>query len=279
MGQQWGDMIRTFRHRPFRLGEHLERLQLGVDALRIAAAPSRTEWEAAVEQVVSHNTGLIPTDSDLGIIVFATAGWNATYLAGDAERPACTWGVHTFPLPFASWAEKMRKGQRLIVPKGQAIPPICIDPTIKWRSRLHWYLADVEARQSDAQASAVLVDANGHLTETSSGNLFIVNDGSILTPRQRETLAGVSRSVVFEIAEQLDIPTNYYDLVPLDAKYATEAFTSSTSYGLMPVASINGHKVNGPIPGPVYSRLMEAWNELVGVNIIEQILGESTETP
>lgn len=271
-GAAVGDMIRTFRQRPFRLADHLERFQRGVAALRISGAPKLGEWEAAVEELLDHNAGLIPPESDLGIIVFATAGWNPTYLSPDVDCPTCTWGAHTFPLPFVRLAADMQNGRHLVIPPCRQIPAQCLDGRIKWRNRVHWFLADKEARAANPKASALLVDFDGHMTETSSANFFVVRDGTILTPRPDNTLDGVSRRVVFELARELNLPCEFAELRPADAYTADEAFLSSTPCCLMPVANIDGYHIGDDVPGPVYSRLMTAWNELVGVNIIEQIV-------
>ena len=52
----------------------------------------------------------------------------------------------TFPLPFELWAEKYTTGQHLVTPSVRHLPPECLDPKIKARSRMHWYLADEQAR-------------------------------------------------------------------------------------------------------------------------------------
>ena len=271
-GAAVGDMIRTFRHEPFRLDEHLSRLQTGIEALEIETAPGETEYRDAVRQVVAHNAGLIPRQHDLGIIVFATAGWNASYLgATDQPVPKCTWGVHTFPLPFEFWAEKMQHGQQLVIPPVRHIPPESLDGRIKWRNRVHWFLADRAVRKENPSASALLVDSDGHLTETSTANFFLVKNSRILTPRPDNTLDGISRRVVFELAAELGIPCEYADIRPDEAKSADEAFTSSSASCLMPVATLDGHPIGTATPGPIYLRLMEAWNKLAGLNIIEQI--------
>ena len=274
-GAAVGDMVRTFGHVPFRLGDHIERLQRGINALQIESAPTGGEWEAAVEQVVQHNAGLIPREHDLGIILFATPGWNPTYLPSDADRPSCTWGVHSFPLPFDRMADGMRNGRQLVIPFRRHIPGECLDSTIKWRNRIHWYLADQDARAIDPRSAALLVDFDGHITETSTANFFIVKDGAIRTPRAANTLDGISRRVVFELAGELGIDCDFANLKPEDAYTADEAFLSSTTCCLMPVASIDGHAPGSPIPGSVYMRLMDAWNERVGLHIIGQIMGES----
>ncbi len=115
-----------------------------------------------------------------------------------------------------------------------------------------------------------MLDLQRRITETSSGNFFAVNDGEILTPPPERCLGGISQAVVRELAEELYIPYRTADLVPDDLRSATEAFTSSTPYCLMPVAAVDD--VTFPeTPGPIYQKLIAAWNDLVGVDIIGQI--------
>lgn len=281
-GAAVGDMIRTFRHKPFRLDDHLARLRTGIEALEIDGAPTDDEYRDAVREVVQFNAERIPKEHDLGIIIFATPGKNPSYSYVSASFPRetgtevakkCTWGVHSFPLPFGLVSEKMRHGQHLVIPPAKHIPEECLDGRIKWRNRVHWYLADRSARKINPAASALLVDFNGHVTETSTSNFFIVRDGRILTPRPENTLDGISRRVVFELADELGIRCEFTDIAPEDAATAEEAFTSSTSVCLMPVATINGRRIGGETPGPVYRRLMEAWNRLVGLDVVGQIVG------
>lgn len=266
------DFLRTFRHVPFRLDDHLARLQRGVEALGVADAPTLPYLKQSVAEVVAHNGRLIPRHHDLGLVAFVTAGGNATYLGAAAQSvPRCTWGVHSFPLPFELWAERMRRGQQLVIPARRHVPPECFDPTVKWRNRLHWFLAERDVRRDHPEASALLLDHNSRLTETATANLFLVQGGRICTPSTENTLDGVSRRVVFELADALRIPCEFADLTPADAYSADEAFTSTTTVCLMPVAAIDGKPIGRAVPGPVYRRLIEAWNELAGINIIEQI--------
>ncbi len=86
-----------------------------------------------------------------------------------ADHRGPTIYVRTFPLRFAQWATKYQNGQHLVIPEMRQIPAECLSPRIKSRNRLHWYLADRQAREIDADASALLLDLEGHLTETSRG--------------------------------------------------------------------------------------------------------------
>ena len=280
-GAAVGDLMRTFHHRVFDLDAHVDRFFRGIDALGIErrVAPRPADVRKDVLEVVKHNAGLIPADHDLGVVVFATPGANRTYLgaAEYASASRCTWGAHTFPLPFEFWAERVQHGQRLVIPEAKHLPAECLDGRIKWRNRLHWYLADQAARASDAEVSALLLDANGHLTETSGGSFFVVKNGAIRTPKPDNTLDGISRRIVCELAEKLRIPCEFADLTREEALSADECWTASTTYCLMPVAAIDGSAIGGAIPGPVFTRLAEVWNKRAGLNIIHQIVSGAAD--
>lgn len=267
------EMVRTFAHRPFRLDEHLRRLHRSVRAVGFPLELRPEDLRSVVLELVERNGRLIPETHDLGVVAFVTPGQNPTYAGtgGPDTIDAGTVCVHTFPLPFEMWAEDYGRGQHLVVPSVRHIPSVCLDPRIKSRSRLHWYSADKQAKLVDSRARALLLDLEGNITETGSGNFFIVENNEIRTPPLKHVLGGVSRLVVSELAESLNLRLVETDLQPYDVVNADEAFTSSTPYCLLPVTRFNGQTVGDGHPGPVFNRLAEAWSELVGVNVVEQM--------
>lgn len=267
------EMVRTFAHRPFRLDAHLERLRRSVRAVGFPIDPALDDLRAKTLEVVELNARLIPPGHDLGIVLFVTAGLNLTYVgaAGAESARTPTLCIHTFPLPFELWAEKFDAGQHLVVPSVRHVPPDCIDPQIKMRSRMHWYLADRQARLVDPHASALLLDHEGRVTETSAANFFLVADGAVHTPGAGGTLGGLSQQVVSELCDRLGVPFVSRTVRPYDATNADEAFTSSTPYCLLPVTKFDGRPIGDGRPGPVFRRLIAAWNDLVGLDIIAQM--------
>lgn len=275
-GTSVSEMVRTFRHIPFRLDEHLDRLGQSLQAVGIDPGLTWTEFREISDQVVSNNSQLIPAHHDLGLILFVTAGLNPTYVGRQqAARPTVC--VHTFRLPFELWAEAYETGLHLVTVKTRGIPEDVIDPRIKHRSRLHWHLAAQEARQIDRQAMALLSDGNGHLTETAAGNICLVDGTSIITPRE-QVLNGVSRGFVAELAGPLGFEFIQAAVSPTDLLHATEAFLTSTPHCLLPVTRFNQQPVGTGCPGPVYQRLLDAWSEAVGLNIAEQMRTCAAET-
>jgi branched-chain amino acid aminotransferase len=159
-----------------------------------------------------------------------------------------------------------------VTPSIRHIPPQCLDPKVKYRSRMHYYLADQEARLVDPDAAALLLDLDGNIAETSAANFLIVENRTIVSPSLRNTLPGVSRAMVIELAAELGIPFAVRDLQTFDAINADEALLASTPYCLMPVTKINAIPIGGGTPGPIYGRLMEAWSVRMGFDVVGQIV-------
>jgi branched-chain amino acid aminotransferase len=94
------------------------------------------------------------------------------------------------------------------------------------------------------------------------------------TPTTRNALAGVSRATVLELAAGLGIPALETDIQPYDVYTAEEAFFTSTPYCMMPATRFNGLPIGDGAVGPVTKRLLAAWSELVGVDIVAQGLNQ-----
>lgn len=277
LGATVTEMTRTFRQKLYRLDDHLDRLFRSLKYTRMDIGMSKQQLAAASQEVVAHNSRLIDPRDELGLVHFVTAGEFPTYAgsAGRAARLTPTVCAHTFPMPFEFWAGKLEHGAHVVTPAIRHVPPQCYDPKMKYRSRMHYYLADKEAQLVDPDASALLLDLDGNVTETSGANFLIVEKGTIVSPTLVNTLPGVSRSMVIELAGQLGIPFVERDIQVHSVMNADEAFTSSTPYCLLPVTKINGVPIGDGQPGPMLKRLLKAWSEIVGLDIAQQIRDEA----
>src|SRR5262245_33126731 len=215
LGATVTDQARTFRHKLYRLGDHLDRLFHSLEAARIEINLSKNQLAGIAQELVSHHAQLIHHEDELGLVIFVTAGEYPTYAPSPSSaRTTPTVCAHTFPLPFELWSDKIENGIHLVIPSVRHIPPQCLDPAIKCRSRMHFYLADYEARQVDPKAAALLLDMNGHITETSTANFMMVESGTIVSPTLVNTLAGVSRATVIELAGRRGISVTERDITP-----------------------------------------------------------------
>jgi branched-subunit amino acid aminotransferase/4-amino-4-deoxychorismate lyase len=280
LGATVTEMTRTFNLRPFRLEQHIERLQRSLRYTRMDTGLAAADFLRISHEIIEHNGRLLPAGGELGMVHFVTAGEYPTYagMAGRAARTSPTVCIHTFPLPFELWAKKFRVGAHLVTPATRHVPPQCYDPKMKYRSRMHYYLADKEAQLVDPEASALLLDLQGNVTETGGANFLIVERGTIVSPTTVNTLPGISRGMVIELAGKLGIPFVERDLQVYNVVNADEAFTTSTPYCVMPVTKINGLAIGDGRPGPIFRRLISAWSEAVGVDIERQILAAQTAT-
>jgi branched-subunit amino acid aminotransferase/4-amino-4-deoxychorismate lyase len=180
--------------------------------------------------------------------------------------------IHSFPLPLFMFKKYFAKGARVAVPSTRHVPPVCVDPKMKNRSRLHWFLADGESRQIDPGATSLLLDLEGNLTECSGSNFLIVKHGAVLSPTLTNILPGVSRQTVKELCAELDIPFIERDLQVFDVVNADEALLSSTPYCVVPVTHVNNIQIGKGKMGPITKRLLAAWSDRVGVDIVQQAL-------
>jgi branched-chain amino acid aminotransferase len=272
MGATVTDMVRTFRQKLFRLDDHLDRFFDSLAAVGFDIGLSRTELHDQLVRLVDHNAGLIEANKDLSLCMFATAGELTRYAGGASACPSPTMCAHTFPLAFELWAAAIQTGAQVVTPDIRQIPAATLDPAIKHRSRLHYYLAGKQAEEIAAGSLPLLLDQDGYVTETVGANILVVIDGTIVSPSAEKTLKGVSLKVVGELASQLAIPMEFRDLTVDAVAAADEVFLASTPYCLLPVTQINGSVIGNGRPGPILGTLIGAWNELVGIDIHQQII-------
>lgn len=268
-GTAVSEMARTFRHSAFLLDEHLSRLAQSLEAVGFRIELTIAELKSICEKVVAENCGQIPPQHDLGVIIFVTAGPNPTYV-GQAGTFVPTVCIHTFPLPFELWAQTYETGLHLVTVGLQSIPDNVIDPRIKHRSRLHWHLAAREARKIDPAAMAILSDGNGLLTETATGSLCVVDGATIITPAAH-VLQGISCGYLADVASSLGLGFVHGPVTREDLAHADEAFLTSTPHCLLPITRLDGSPVGSGAPGPLFRRLIAAWSDRVGLDIVGQM--------
>lgn len=277
MGVTFTEMTRTFSHQLFRAQDHVERLFRSLHYAGIELVQTPAEILDLTHQVAGHNTGLLEKGQDLAVVQFVTPGENPIYggLAAHGAPARPTVCIHSFPLPFSNWRHAMEEGAHLVTPSTRHLPPQCVDAKTKNRSRLHWWLAEREARQVDARAMALLLDLDGNITECASSNILLLKEGTVFSPRSRNILQGVTMGVVRELCTELGYGWVEKDLQVYDAVNAQEAWLTTTSFCLAPCTRINAQAIGDGKIGPAYENLLAAWNKMVGVDIRAQIL-EST---
>jgi branched-subunit amino acid aminotransferase/4-amino-4-deoxychorismate lyase len=266
------DMCRTFRHKLFRLEDHLQRFQESCSLAHVPMRHSTAELTGVAERLVGENCKEIGLENDLALVMFATPGPIPHYSGkpGEKHETSPTLGMHTFPLPLHRHRQLFLEGALLVVPATRQLPATCINPAIKHRSRLHWWQAEQEVREMDSGASALLLDEDGFVTETAAANFLIVRDETLVTPQPGKVLNGVSFRVTAEIAAGIGLGVEHRDLTLVECLEADEALLCGTTFCLAGVSKIDGKLLRWP--GPVYKKLLSGWNKLVGTDIAGQIL-------
>lgn len=273
LGTTVAEQLRTFGGGLFRLQSHLARLQHSLDIVAVDLGLNAAELAEAAEDLVARNHRLGDPSDDLGLSIFVTPGPYSTMaamLGADAPRGPLVC-MHTYPLPFHLWADKYRTGQSLRVTGIRQVPPSCWPVELKCRSRMHYYLADLQAHRIEPGSRALLLDAAGHVLEASSANVCIFCRGEgLASPPQDKTLPGISIAVLAELARQLELPFVHRDLTVAELLHADEVLLCSTSPCVWPVVRLNGQPIGNGTPGETVQRLLAAWSELVGLNIQSQ---------
>jgi branched-chain amino acid aminotransferase len=267
------EVTRTIRGQPYRLDEHLRRLFHTLAALGIDPGIDRAELEQITLETLSRNLPGEAADTDWQIIHNVSRGPAGGYggaFTPEERRPTVLVSCYPLVERLARLAAAYDTGLDLVVPAQRALPGDVVDPTIKTRSRLHFQLANLQAEAARPGSFAVLLDPAGYLTEGTSGNIFLVRDGMLLTPRLTHVLPGVTRGLVLELAFGLGLTADESDLTLDDARHADEMFMTSTSIGILHARSLDGRAVGDGRIGPITSQLRLALFTAVGLDFAAQ---------
>lgn len=241
------DVVHVWDGAFFRLEEHLERFEASVAKLRMKLPYSRDEIREIASECV-RRAGL----RDSYVELIATRGQ-----ASDGRRDLrlCRNGFIAFALPFV-WLvpeEEAAKGVSMIVSDVMRIPPQSVDPTVKNFNRLDFSQSLFEAYDRGADY-ALLLDADGHVTEGLGYNIFALSGGRLVSP-DAGVLEGVTRRTVMEMARDTNLDAALARITADELRGADEIFMATTAGGITPVTTLDGSPVGDGRPGPVTERL------------------------
>ena len=247
------ETLRTYGGRPFHLDRHLERLQRSAERLAIplpAAASLARDLDALLARAANE-------ESYIRIIVTRGRG-DISYNFDRVKGPTVVMVVKPLaPFPAAYHTD----GVPVILSSVRRNSPQALDPAIKSCNLLNNILAVREA-QAKGAFEPIMLNEIGEVAETASANVFLVKDGTLLTPPlDAGNLPGVTRRVVLELAAGLGLPVREEPVAVKDLLAADEVFITSTLKEVLPVATIDGRAVGAGKPGPVSLRLLAAIRE------------------
>jgi len=249
------DVVRTANGRPFMLREHIDRLRRSAAMIYFELPWSDEEITARLEAVM-HAVG--PVDAYLRIV--ATRGPGPISLLPDGCNEP---GLYVIGCALITYpARQFEEGCHVHVVPRLRNAKSALDPRAKTGNYLNNMLGMIEAKR-EGDDDALFLNAEGHLTEATTANLWIVKDGAILTPPLKAgLLPGLTRDWLF--AQRPDAREGTIDRAALDA--ADEVFLTGTIKGVMPVSRIDGRPVGTGTPGPVTCSLMEAYAAALSSN-------------
>lgn len=109
---------------------------------------------------------------------------------------------------------------------------------------------------------AIMLDLEGYVSETNATNIFMVDDGILITPHADHCLPGITRATVLMLAKELEIPTEVRRVSLAEFHAAEEVFTTGTMGELTPVTKIDGRVIGEGTRGPITARLQGVYKSL-----------------
>ena len=246
------DTERTFNGHLFKLRQHLERLYRGLDNSPIDPGLRLEEVEAATLEVLEANRPMLGPGDEFTITQAVSRG----PASPEAGIPGANVVIYCQSLDFSGFARSYVDGARVITPATYTVPA---------RSASG-------GKQGGLEPIMLMANREGNITECTGANFMFVRERRIKLPDRRYVLPGVSMQTALELAESLGIAVDEDDYCTCDVYEADEAFVSSTRYCMLPVATINGLSIGDELPSPLTRKLLDAWQQMVGVEFVKQAL-------
>ena len=247
--------IRFYNGRVFRLEEHIDRL---FDSARAIALNIGLEKPAVIEATLETIRQNKLQDGYIRLVV--TRG------VGDL-------GLNPMLCPKASMiiiaskitlysAEKYQNGLEVVTCATRRIPHGALSPMVKSLNYLNNVMAKIEAQNAGA-GEGLMLNEQGFVSECTGDNIFIIKNGVISTPPiAAGALAGVTRSVVFDLAAEFGIPIREPMMTRYDIFTADECFLTGTAAEVIPAVKLDTRLIGDGKPGPITQRLIGRFREL-----------------
>ncbi|MET0657965.1 MAG: aminotransferase class IV [Steroidobacteraceae bacterium] len=259
MGFQLGDMcydaIHVHKGRFFRMRDHLDRWEQSVAKRRYDSLHYDREQVAEVLHGCVARSGLKEA-----MITFAATRGSPTTAHKDLRTCKNRFMVWAVPYYNVFSGPEAETGSDIIVAKTIRIPLEAVDPTIKNFGRLDFVRALFEAYDRNAKY-AVLLDQDDNLTEGRGWNIFVLQDGVLMSP-DSGVLEGITRKTVVELSAKLNVDCRLTKVPVATLREADEVFISSTAGGILPVRSVDEQLVGDGTPGPLTTRIKDMYWKL-----------------
>ena len=247
--------IRFYNGRVFRLEEHHDRLWDSARSICLEIPMTRSAMTEALLETIRRN-GL--RDGYIRQIVTRGVG-NLGLNPALCKRPT----VIIIAATIALYPEEMyRNGLTIVTVPTRRAGAATLNPAVKSLNYLNNVMARIEANLVGADEALMLND-NGHVSECTADNVFIIKKGQIFTPPiSAGALRGITRAVIFEIADELGLKITETDLSRHDVFVADECFLTGTAAEVIPVIKADGRIIGTGKPGEISGRMIARFREL-----------------
>jgi len=243
------ELVPVYSRVPFRMEEHLARLERSLAAVRIRNPYSRAEWRDIILQLVAKQ----PFE-DQGVYFQVTRG---------VARRDHAFPKDATPTVFVMSNPLVNPPQEL-VSRGAAAVTAVDD---RWRHcdiKSISLIGNCLLRQLSADAGAVetILFRDGRLTEASASNVFVVKGGVILSPPKSSLiLPGITYDVIVELAQVAGLPFELRAVGEAEVRGADEVWVTSSSKEVLAIVTLDGKPVGDGKPGPVFRNMHELYQE------------------
>ncbi len=153
------------------------------------------------------------------------------------------------------------KGISLITSAVRRNSPSTCDSKIHHNNMINNIIPKIQANLAGVE-DALMLDMNGFVSETNATNVFMVDDGILLTPTADACLPGITRATILVLAKEAGIETVVRNISLAEFHAADEVFTTGTMGELTPVTMIDGRIIGSGKKGPITERLQEIYSKL-----------------
>src|SRR5262245_10800018 len=243
------ELVPVYSRVPFRMEEHLVRLERSLGETRIRNPYSRAQWRG-------HIYGLIDAQA------FEDQGVYFQVTRGAAKRD------HAFPKNVEPtvfmMANPLVNPPREHVERGGAAVSAPDNRWLRCDIKSISLIGNVLMRQlsAEAEASETILFRDGKLTEASASNVFIVKQGVIISPpKSNLILPGITYDVIVELAQASKLPMQFRDVAEAEVRGADEVWVSSSSKEVFPIVSLDGKPIGDGRPGPAFRRMYQLYQD------------------
>lgn len=244
------EVIPVYGRAPFRLKEHLARLEYSLNAIRIANPFDQTGWRRILETVIARNAW---DDQSVYLQVTRGVAPRTQEFPKEAVRPTVFVMANPLKMPTA---EQRANGVAVVTREDY-----------RWRRcdiKSVSLLANCLLRQEaeDAGAAETVLIRDGNVKEASTCNVLLVRNGVILAPpRDNLILHGITFDLAIELARAAGLPLEVREVKREELFAADEVWLSSSAREVLPVTVIDGQRIGTGRPGPVYARMHQLFQE------------------